>query len=57
MRPGQPHSSPRDEGGQAMVEYAMIIGLIILGVAALLPSFGAAVSALYQTLTSAIPSL
>lgn len=51
--PGRPH---RQEHGQAMAEYAMILALIVLGVAVVLPGFRAAVLQLYQVFISAIPS-
>lgn len=48
-------SALRAEDGQAMTEYAMILALIVLGVALILPGFGIAIDGLYQTFMSAMP--
>lgn len=44
----------RREEGQGMVEYAMIIGLVAVGVLALLATMGTQVSAIFTKITQAL---
>jgi pilus assembly protein Flp/PilA len=43
----------RDEEGQGLAEYAMILGLIALAVAAALTSLGTSMSGLFTQITNA----
>jgi len=44
------------EEGQGMVEYAMIIGLVAVGVLALLALLGGQVSSIFESITGALSS-
>jgi pilus assembly protein Flp/PilA len=45
----------RDERGATAIEYALIAGLLVLAVAAVLPGVGQAVLARYQSVAAAFP--
>ena len=45
----------KDESGQGMVEYGLIIGLIAVGVIAALGFLGPKVATLFNTVTSTLP--
>ena len=43
------------EGGQALVEYALILVLVVVVVIAILTVFGPQLSELYKTITACLP--
>lgn len=49
--------SLRREEGQGMVEYALIIGLVAIGVLALLTTMGGQVGGIFQRITNAIGAI
>ena len=50
------HSPPNREGGQSLVEYAMIVVLVILVVTAVLVLLGPGIGNLYSTVISGVQS-
>ncbi len=47
----------RREEGQGMVEYAMIVGLVAIGVIALLTLLGGQVSDIFKSITNGLKSI
>lgn len=48
------HNLLRREEGQGMVEYALIVGMVAIGVVTMLGLMGVQVTAIFQTITAAL---
>lgn len=46
----------RRDDGQALVEYALVLGLVCVAAVALLDAMGASITSLLQSITSALAS-